>query len=313
MPKAIKLIRAASRYITDSRYRFILNANFGLYDKMPDKEYLQKLFFAKMGVPLNLDNPKTFNEKLQWLKLYNRKPEYTMMVDKYLVRQYIAEKLGETYLIPLLGVWNSSNDIDFEALPNQFVLKCNHNSGLGMCICRDKSLLNYDKVKEQLEKGLKQNYYFYGREWPYANVPRKIIAEKYMVDTNQCDLADYKVFCFDGKPEYIFVHTGRFHQHRQTVFDTKWKRLNITQAKDYGAPPAEYEISEPTCLREMLELSERLSQGIPHIRADWYIIQGKLLFGELTFFDGSGFSGFDNPEDDLLIGGKIKLPKKLGL
>ena len=164
------------KYCADSSDRFVVNAALGLYNSMPDRDYLERKFEALMGTPLHLDAPQTFNEKLQWLKLYDRKPEYTMMVDKYRVREYIAQKIGAEYLIPLLGVWDSPDEIDFAALPEQFVLKCNHNSGLGMCICKDKSTLNLRRVRRDLQKGLRQDYYLPGREWPYKDVPRKIIA-----------------------------------------------------------------------------------------------------------------------------------------
>ena len=179
-----KYLLAGIKYLTNSDYRFLIDSGRGKYNDMPDKEYLQRKFRAKLGTSLNLDCPQTFNEKLQWLKIYNRTPEYTVMVDKYKVRDYIAQMLGEEYLIPLLGVWDDPEDIDFDALPNRFVLKCNHNSGSGMCICKDKSKLNIAKVKAGLRKGLKQDYYLTGREWPYKDVPRKIIAEKYMEDAS---------------------------------------------------------------------------------------------------------------------------------
>ena len=195
--KIKKYIKALWKYITNPRYRFLINAGLGKYNKMPDEEYLKKMYYATMGKQLNLDNPQTFNEKLQWLKLHNRKDIYTVMVDKYLVRDYIKEKLGEEYLIPLLGVYDKPEDIDFDKLPNQFVLKCNHNSGLGMYICKDKSKLtkrDFKKIRKELSRGLKEDYYLSGREWPYKNVPRKIICEQYMVDSETKDLYDYKFF-----------------------------------------------------------------------------------------------------------------------
>lgn len=170
--------------------------------------YLRMRFKQRCGRSLNLAEPKTFNEKLQWLKLYNRKPEYTVMVDKYKVREYIAQMIGEEYLIPLLGVWDDPEDIDFDALPNRFVLKCNHNSGLGMCICKDKSKLDITKVKAELRKGLQQNYYLSSREWPYKDVPRKIIAEKYMEDASG-DLKDYKFYCFNGEMKFVMINSDR--------------------------------------------------------------------------------------------------------
>ena len=180
-------LKKLKKYCADSSYRFVVNAALGLYNSMPDRDYLERKFEALMGAPLHLDAPQTFNEKLQWLKLYDRRPEYTMMVDKYRVREYIAQKIGAEYLIPLLGVWDSPDEIDFAALPEQFVLKCNHNSGLGMCICKDKSTLDLRKVRRELQKGFRQDYYLPGREWPYKDVPRKIIAEKYMSDGSGSD------------------------------------------------------------------------------------------------------------------------------
>ena len=191
-----------SRIFEALNYRKMLNW-------VPDQLFLKAAFRARFGRKLDLNNPKTFNEKLQWMKLYNRKPEYTMMVDKYKVRNYIAEQLGEEYLIPLLGVWDDPDEIDFDALPNQFVLKCNHNSGLGMCICKDKSKLDIQSVEEELRKGLAQDYYLTGREWPYKNVPRKIICEKYMTDETEGDLKDYKFYCFNGKVKMLGIYSDR--------------------------------------------------------------------------------------------------------
>lgn len=205
-----KAQRALFRYLTSQDYRFLINASLGKYDKLDDVAYLSRRFRASMHQKLDLSNPVTFNEKLQWLKLYDRRPEYTMMVDKYLVRDHIANKLGEEYLIPLLGVWDDPDDIDFDSLPDRFVLKCNHNSGLGMCICKDKSTLDMKKVKADLRKGLKQDYYLTGREWPYKNVPRKIIAEKYMEDNTLHELRDYKFFCFGGQVKCFKVDFDRF-------------------------------------------------------------------------------------------------------
>lgn len=171
--KMSKLISAGYKYMTDSKYRFLINNDIGLYKKWSDEKFLSYAFSKTIGKPLDLENPITFNEKLQWLKLHNRKPEYTMMVDKYKVREYIANILGEEYLIPLLGVWDDPDNIDFDMLPNQFVLKCNHNSGLGMCICKDKSKLDIAKTKNDLRKGLQEDYYIKNREWPYKNVQKK--------------------------------------------------------------------------------------------------------------------------------------------
>lgn len=275
---------------------------YGIANLLDDKTYVKMAFKANMGKKLNLKDPKTFNEKLQWIKLYDRKPEYTTYVDKYKVREYIAEKLGEEYLIPLLGVWDNPDDIDFDALPDRFVLKCNHNSGLGMCICKDKSKLDIDKVKKELKKGLKQNYYLHGREWPYKNVPRKIIAEKYMEDESG-ELKDYKVMCFNGKAKLIQIHRGRFNNHTQDFYDDEWNLKPITQ----GIPNSNTAMEKPAFLEKMLELSEVLSTNIPHVRVDWYYVENSLYFGEMTFFDGSGYYPFEPEDWDYTLGSWIKL------
>lgn len=277
------------------------------FDWMPDSWYLRMKYKQCMGYALNLSNPKTFNEKLQWLKLHDRKPEYTMMVDKYAVRKYIADTIGEEYLIPLLGVWDNPDDIDFDALPNQFVLKCNHNSGLGMCICKDKAKLDIAKVKAELRKGLKQDYYLTCREWPYKNVKRRIIAEKYMSDEGNEELSDYKVLCFNGEPKLIEVHKGRFYgNHTADNYDESWNKTDIEQ---YDLPKSDKIMPKPVFLEEMLHLSKLLSKNLIHVRVDWYFTNNRLYFGELTFFDGSGYNLFCGDADGLL-GSWIKLPNK---
>ena len=276
---------------------------------MPDEEYLKKCFKSCMGEDLHLDNPKTFNEKLQWLKLYDRKPEYTMMVDKYKVRDYIKETIGEEYLIPLLGVWDKAEDIDFDALPNQFVLKCNHNSGLGMYICKDKSKLTENQIKairKNLTKGLQQDYYLTGREWPYKNVPRKIIAEKYMEDeTGQ--LRDYKFYCFNGEPKIIMINSDReIGKTKADYFDMDFNWIDLK----WGYEHALVKPSKPINFKKMKELAVVLSKNIPELRVDFYEVNNKIYFGELTFFDGSGFDKIEPKEWDKKIGDWIKLPQK---
>lgn len=300
-----KFVKKGLRYLTDKDYRFRFNSNLGLYASMPDDEYLKRKFKAFMGKELNLDNPQTFNEKLQWLKLYNRNPKHTMMVDKYKVRDYIAEKLGEEYLIPLLGVWDDPDDIDFDKLPNQFVLKCNHNSGLGMCICKDKSKLDIKKVKGELRKGLKQDYYLTGREWPYKDVKRKIIAEKFMTN-GAAEPEDYKIHSFNGVPKIILVCKDRFMQSGLTedFFSEKWEHLDI---KRPGHPNAKVRQKIPAALKEMLGLSEKLSGGIPFVRTDFYLIGGKVYFGEMTFFPASGMEKFVPPSVDEKLGEWLKI------
>ena len=278
---------------------------------LSDEVFIKAVFKMRVGYRLNLDNPQTYNEKLQWIKLYDRDPRYTIMVDKVKVRDLISKTIGDQYLIPCIGVWNSEEEIDFESLPEQFVLKCNHNSGIGMCICKDKSELDIPKVKAELRKGLNQEYFYHSREWPYKNVPKRIIGEKYMVDESGEELKDYKVMCFNGEPKLIELHMGRFTDHQsQDFYDTEWNKTKMTQGglSLYGG--TEVVMPKPETLDEMLSLSRILSQGIPHVRVDWYSINDRLYFGELTFFDGSGFDPYDNPEDDLLLGSWIKLPDR---
>lgn len=273
---------------------------------LPDKVFLEAAFRARFGRKLNLNNPETFNEKLQWLKLYNRKPEYTKMVDKYLVRDYVKEKIGEEYLIPLLGVWDDPEKIDFDELPMQFVLKCNHNSGLGMCICKDKNSLDINKVKEELKKGINQNYYLTSREWPYKDVPRRIIAEKYMVDESGYELKDYKFYCFDGKVKLVMINSDRMSSEKTKAnyFDENYQPLDFV----WGYENAEIPPQKPEKFEEMKYLAEKLSEGITHVRIDFYQTPSGIYFGKITFFDGSGFDAIEPIEWDYKIGSWLKLP-----
>ncbi len=304
MPNFRALLIKIYRYLTDKDYRFRVQASRGWHDKMDDATYLKKMFAARMHYPLQLDCPRTFNEKLQWLKLYNRRPEYTIMVDKYRVREYIAEKMGEEYLIPLLGVWNDPDDIDFEALPNEFVLKCNHNSGLGMCICRDKAKLNVRKVKAALRKGLKQDYFLTGREWPYKNVPRKIIAEQFMIDAEVNDLRDYKFFCFDGVVDCVMVCYDRGSGDTKFYFfDRDWHLLRYN--KRGKEAPSDFTVPKPANMGEMVDIAAKLSHGLPYARIDLYSVAGKTYFGEITFFPDSGLDANILPEMDAYWGKMI--------
>lgn len=295
-------------YLINPKVRIRVNSKLGILSDTDDTKFLVKLFDASMGYGLNLDNPTTFNEKLQWLKLYNRRPEYTIMVDKYKVRDYISEKIGDEYLIPLIGVWDNPDDIDFESLPNQFVLKCNHNSGLGLCICKDKSKLDIKKVKRNLRKGLKQDYYLLGREWPYKDVPRKIIAEKYMTDETGTNLRDYKFYCFDGKSKVVGIYQDRNTDKETTgdFFDMDFNWLDFT----FNMPNAKVKPSKPNHFEKMKEIAEILSKGIPHVRVDLYLSNDRIYFGELTFFDGSGFDKIEPFEWDVKLGSWLNLPAK---
>lgn len=304
--KKTNIIAKGIQYFSDKDYRTFINANLGLYDHLPDDKYLKKLFKAHFRKELDLKNPVTFNEKLQWLKLYNRKPEYTIMVDKYKVREYIAQTLGEEYLIPLLGVWDDPDEIDFDALPDQFVLKCNHNSGLGMCICKDKSKLDIPKVKAELRKGLKQDYYLTGREWPYKNVPRKIICEKFMSDGIKEDLQDYKFFCFNGAPKFMYISNDYSENATTDFFDMDFNHLEM-RMKD---PNSRVLPQKPHLFDEMKEIAEKLSRGIPFVRVDLYLVGNRIYFGELTFFHNAGFSAIYPEHWGGILGDWIELPKE---
>lgn len=286
----------------------ILIAYHGGLRWMNDKSYLIALFRARFGYLPDLNAPLTFNEKLQYLKLYDRRSEYTQMVDKYRAREYITEKLGEQYLIPLIGVWDDPEKIDFSALPDQFVLKCNHNSGLGMCICKDKSKLNIRKVKAGLRKGLRQDYYLTGREWPYKNVPRRIIAEQFM-QSDEGGLTDYKVHCFNGEPKLILVCKDRFAPTGLTedFYTPQWEHLDLRRPTH---PNTAEPMAKPDELDQVLEFSRILSKDIPFLRVDFYIVEGHIYFSELTFFPASGFEKFEPEEWDRILGDWLKLPEQ---
>lgn len=277
---------------------------------LSDKLYLKLLFRYKKGYWMDFANPQTFSEKLQWLKLYNRNPLYTVMVDKVKAKEYVASKIGTQYIIPTLGVWERVEDIDFDSLPNRFVIKCNHNSGKGMYICKDKSEMDVDKVKKDLKQGLKENYYLHGREWPYKDVPRRIIAEQYMEDESGYELKDYKVFNFNGKPELIEVDFDRFIDHHRNIYSTEWKRLELEI--EYRSDPKR-DIPRPEHLDEMLKLCSMLAADIPHVRTDFYVVNGRLYFGELTFFHGSGMERFNPEKWDARLGSLIKIPVSGGV
>ena len=273
-----------------------------------DETYLKLLFKYKVGYPLNLDNPKTYNEKLQWLKLYNHRPEYKIMVDKYEVKKYVLNKIGEEYVIPTYGVWNSTDDIIWEELPNQFVIKTTNGGGSsGVVICKNRTSFSIDDAVKELNNSLSQDIYSLFREWPYRGMRKRIIAEKLLTEDSQESPRDYKVMCFDGIVKLVEFHEGRFSKHHtQDFYDKEWNLTGITQGSysGFNTTPS----PKPALLDEMIRLSEILAEGIPHVRVDWYIVNNHLYFGELTFFDGSGFCPFDRYEDDLLLGSWITLP-----
>ncbi len=270
-----------------------------------DKLYVSIMYRIKFGKSLNLEDPQTYNEKLNWMKLYFRNPLFTTLVDKVKAKEWAAERIGWQHIIPTIGVWENPDDIDFDALPEKFVLKCNHNSGLGMCICRDKKNLDIQKVKNELKKGLRQDYFLTAREWPYKNVPRRILAEKFMTDGDSSDLTDYKFFCFDGEPFIMYVSKDNATNATTDFFDMDYNRLPI-RMKDPNSdnPPAKPELFE-----EMKSYARILSKGIPHVRVDFYVINKCIYFGEMTFFHNAGWTKIYPEEWSHILGKLIKLPK----
>lgn len=273
---------------------------------LPDRAYIQLYYFAQFKKFCNLRNPKTYNEKLNWLKLHDRNPDYPKLVDKYEAKKQVARIIGEEYIIPTLGVWDSFDEIDFDALPDQFVLKCTHDSE-GVVVVRDKKKLDFPAAREKLTHALSQNFYYMGREWPYKNLKPRIIAEKYMEDHVDGELRDYKFFCFDGEPKAMFVASDRTdHGVFFDYFDLDFNHLDIRQKY----PNAAKSIRKPDNFEKMIELSRKLTKGFPHVRADFYEVDGKLYFGELTFYHFSGFMPFQPEKWDGIFGDWLKLPGK---
>lgn len=258
-----------------------------LIDKLkfiPTKPYIKMVYRIKTGKKLNLENPVTLCDKLNWLKINDIHPEYTRMVDKVALHDVIKEKLGEDICIPMLGAWEHYSDIDFDKLPDKFVLKCNHDSG-SVKIITDKSKINHDELNKFFEARLKMNPYNIGREYPYKDVKPMIMAEEYMVPEDKSDIDDYKFFCFNGKPEVCLVVTGRAKDCRNDIFDMDFNLLDIDRVHPHSDVP----IEKPETFDEMKELAAKLSKGIKMVRIDLYEINGKVYFGEFTFFPAGGF------------------------
>ena len=280
-------------------------AEMGLFNWMPDEQYLRFVYHAQTGNKLDLKHPHSFNEKLQWLKLYDRKPIYTTMVDKYAVKEYVSSIIGDKYIIPTIEVWDNASKIDLSVLPKQFVLKCTHDNG-SIIICKDKDQFNLDQAKKKLSHCLRKNIYWSGREWPYKNVCPRIIAEEY-IENDKNGLVDYKVHVFNGVPRFILVCCDRYQQTGLTedFFTTNWEHMDIMRP---NIPNAAEEISKPEKLDEILHLSEKLARGVSFARVDFYIIHERVFFGEITFFPTSGFSSFSPEKWDNIFGSWIDLP-----
>lgn len=273
---------------------------------LPDAVYLKLVYRARIGRPLNLNSPKGFNEKLQWLKLYDRNPLYTKLVDKAEVKPWVAERIGWEHVVPTLGVWDSFDDINFGALPERFVLKCTHDSG-GLAICRDLSTFDMAAARRKIERSLANNYFWSGREWPYKDVRPRIIAEEYLDPAGeQVGLTDYKVMCFGGQARCEFTCTGRADGNLHVdFFDTEWNHMPFTR----HYPNADVPPEAPERLKDMVAMAERLSEGMPFVRVDFYEVAGQYYFGEMTFYPGSGMEEFDPERWDEELGSWIELPE----
>ena len=297
------------KFLSDSDYRFLVSAGRGWLAQIPAEKFLKQGYRIHMGRELDLQMPWTYTEKLQWLKLYDHRPEYAILVDKYAVKDYVAQKIGPEYVVPLLGVWDRAGDIDFDSLPQQFVLKTTHDSG-SYVVCKDKSKLDIPAARKKIAKFLKRKYYDCNREWPYKNVKPRVIAEKYMEDSRCGELRDYKFFTFGGVPKVLYIAQGR-GKGEPTVadfFDMDFRHLDFTIDHDMAPVPPE----KPRCFEEMKRLAAVLSEGTPQLRVDFYEVDGKVYFGEMTFFHCSGFEAFHPEEWDKTFGDWVELPEKNG-
>lgn len=272
--------------------------------RLNDEKYIRLRYKIVTGEKLNLKNPKTFNEKMQWLKLNDRKDIYTTMVDKYEAKKFVANIIGEEYIIPTLGIYDKFEDIDFDKLPSQFVLKCTHDSG-GVVICKDKNKFDFEKEKEKINQHLGENYYYAGREWPYKNVKPRIIIEKYMEESGKEDITDYKMMCFNGKVRCSFICLNRRSEEGLNVdfYDTNWNKMpferHYKNSKILTPKPKNYDL--------MVELAEKLSKDTKFLRVDFYEVEGKVYFGELTFYPGAGLEEFNPKEWDRKLGDWIDI------
>ena len=294
------------KYFTDSNCRFRVNAVHGFYNKMPDEEYIKKFYRAWVGKELNLDDPQTMNEKIQWLKLYDHSPLYPRLVDKYEAKSFVGDLIGYDHIVPTLGVWEDVDEIDFAKLPNQFVLKCTHDSH-GLVICKDKARLDVKKAKKKLKMSLKRNYYLKFREWPYKNVKPRIIAEEYLEDETG-DLADYKFYCFNGEPDCVLTCFDRNTGHTKFYFfDRNWE-LKRYNRQGINAPEG-FTKPKPEGIDQMFDLAELLAKAseAPFVRVDFYNVYGRIYFGELTLYPSAGFDIKRLPETEKLFGEKIDL------
>ncbi len=294
------------RYLSEPEYRFAVNAILGFYDDKSDEEFISEQFFLSGGQKLNLEKPVTFGEKIQWLKIHDRNPKYNSMVDKYEAKIYVANLIGKEYIIPSYGVWEKFDEINFDALPNQFVLKCTHDSG-GIVIVKDKAALDMKKARQLLEKHLQRNLYRYAREWVYKDVKPRILAEKFMEEAAGGDLTDYKFYCFNGVPKFCQVITDRRTDESIDFFDMDWRlqefiglSRNLHHSTKKFAPPKNLEL--------MKKFAAILAQDSIFRRIDFYEVADKVYFGEITFYPNAGLGTFKPDKWNKILGDMIVLP-----
>lgn len=299
MFRRLRLLKTPKEFLGWAMFRLCPNM-------MSDRFYLEMNYLFTTRKHLDLDNPITFNEKLQWLKIYDRNPLYTKLVDKYLVKEWVREKIGDEYVIPTIAKYDSADEIKLEDLPNQFVLKCNHDSG-SVVICKDKSKFDFDAAKTKLSHCLEKDTSSFFCEWAYRNVPRCIIAEPFLKEEGQEELMDYKFFCFDGVPQIMYMARDRpaIAEYRD-FFDMDYNHLPIKMS----SPFAEVMPEKPKQFEKMKELASCLSQGIPQVRVDFYIINEQIYFGEMTFYHCGGMVDFKPQEWNVKMGDMIHLPEK---
>ena len=277
----------------------------GFFKGMDDEKYLKRMYKSKFKIPLDLEHPKTYTAKLQWLKLHDRKDIYTVYADKVAVRDYIAEKLGEDYLVPIFGVYNNVDEIDWNLLPQRFVLKCSHGSGCNI-ICTDKSNLDVKNAKTKLTAWMNHSWFWFGREWAYKNITPRIICERFIESSQGETPNDYKFLCFNGEPRLMQLHMNRYKSnYTMDYYDMNWNKTEISKR---GTAVSEESAPKLKNFERMKEIARFLAKDTYFSRIDFYDVDGKIYFGEITFFPTSGFSPFDNYEDDLMMGNYICLP-----
>ena len=285
------------------KFLFKVPKKLGLLNWLSDECYVKLQYALNMGRFPDLQNPCRFIEKLNWLKIHDHDPRYSALVDKWDVMDYVSERIGEGYCIKKFGVWDSFDEIDFDALPDQFVLKCTHDSG-GIVICKDKASFNKAAARRKLNRSMKRSYYWHAREWPYRNIRPRILAEEFMTDLSGTGLLDYKFFCFDGEPEFMYIATGRADGN--THFDFYDRDFNWLPVRQH-CPNAAVHPEKPEGYEEMLELARKLSRGLKHVRVDFFQSGGKVYFGELTMYHLCGYERFDPDEFDFKFGEYLKL------